>query len=387
MSTTVFRVCSAALVLIVLSLALSGCAGNSSCAVGTNCQCGVPCQVNPGPEFLYATSGSNAGEILSFTIDHKTGALGTATAIPGPGMSSGIAAVENQFLYVSDTQNNAIDAFSINQTSGALSTVPGSPFAVGGTPHLDPLWLVGGPNLYATTLAGISGFTISSNGALTPVAGSPFAGNVLGQAALGKTQTTPFNSFLYATSFIDPAGTISAFQVNPVSGILTQVVGTFATGSSTSPDGIIFDGTGGPFVFVALNTANKIAAFSADPGTGALTPVPGSPFDAGFAPVFLALSAQQNFLYAMNFLDHSISGYSIASSGALTQVPGSPFLLGDIPGDMVVTGDNFLYVTLPNSNHILGFSITANGGLSPLAGSPFAASDAVLLTAVQIPPQ
>jgi 6-phosphogluconolactonase len=388
MATKILRLGSA-LALIALFMFLSGCGSDKiSCAVGAggNCPCGIPCQVNPGPEFLYATSNGNTGQILAFTIDHKTGALGTPTAIAGPAMSGGITSVQNQFLYVSDTQNGAIDAFSINQTSGMLTTVPGSPFALGGSPALDPLWLVGGPDLYATTLGGIAGFTISDTGALTQVAGSPFPAGLLGQAALGQANSAPFNYFLYATDFIDPSGTISAFQVDAASGVLTTIPGTFTTGQSTSPDGIIFDGNGGPFVFVALNTANQIAAFSVDPNTGALTPVPGSPFDSGIAPVFLALSAQRSFLYSMNFLDRSISGYSIASNGALTPVPGSPFMLAGVPGAIGVTGDNFLYVTLPNSNQILGFSITANGGLSPLAGSPFGASNPLLLTTVQIPP-
>lgn len=388
MSATIFRVCSAAVVLIVLSMSLAGCGSNNvSCLnpAGGTCTCG-PCPVNPGPEFLYATSYSNAGQILTFTIDHKTGALGTPATIPGPASNSGLASAQNQFLYVSDTQNGAIDAFSINQTTGVLTTVPGSPFSPGGNLPFFPLWLVAGTDLYVTSPTGTTGFTIASNGALTPVIGSPFSGGIAGQAALGQTNTTPFNHYLYATNSIDPNGTISAFQVDPVSGILTPVPGSFTTGPSTGPAGIIFDGNGGPFVFVALNTANKIAAFSVDPTTGALTPVPGSPFDAGMAPVFLALSAQQSFLYAMNFFDHSISGYSIASSGALTPVPGSPFILGDTPGAIAATGDNFLYVTLPRSNSIVGFSIAANGGLSPLAGSPFSASGAVLLTTVQIPP-
>ncbi|SRR5713226_3148908 len=389
MSATIFRFRSEHLVLLVLTVLLAGCGGGHSvfCAVpasGSSCTCG-PCPVDPGPEFVYATS-STAGQILTFTVDHKTGALGTPTTTIGPTLPAGIASAQHQFLYVSDSPHNGVDAFSINQTTGALITVPGSPFSTGGITPFPPMWLVAGPGLYATSLGGvITGFTIASNGALTPVAGPVFVGGA-GQAALGQSNTTPINYFLYATSFLDPNGAISAFKVDPVSGILTPIPGNFTTGTATGPDGIVFDGTLDPFVFVALNTANKIAAFSVDPTTGALTPVPGSPFGAGTSPVFLALSASQDFLYSMNFAGRSISAFSIASNGVLTQVPGSPFQLSDVPGGITVTGDNFLYVTLPESNQIVGFSITANGGLSALAGSPFTASRAVLVTTVQIPP-
>ena len=391
MSAPIVRFRSVHLVLLVLSMLLAGCGGGHSvfCAVpasGSSCTCG-PCPVNPGPEFIYATTNSTAGQILTFTVDHKTGALGTPTTTLRATMPSGIASAQHQFLYVSDIQNNGVDAFSINQTNGALTTVPDSPFTNGGITPFPPLWLVAGTGLYATSLNGvIAGFTIASNGALTPVAGSVFVGTA-GQAALGQSNTSPINYFLYATSFLDPNGAISVFKADPVSGILTPVPGNFTTGTFTGPDGIVFDGTLGPFVFVALNTANKIAAFSVDPTTGALTQVPGSPFAAGTSPVFLALSASQNFLYSMNFGSRSISAFSIAGNGALTQVPGSPFLLSDTPGHITVTNDNFLYVTLPNSNQILGFSIAANGSLSPLAGSPFTASGPVLMTTVQIPPQ
>lgn len=378
MSAAILRVCALPFVLLGLSF-LPGCGG------GQNPPCTPPaCPAKSALELLYVTSNTSGGQILTFTVDRKTGALGAPTTVPGPG-STGIASAQHQFLYVSDTQNGVIDAFSINQTTGTLTTVPGSPFSAGGIQPFFPLGLVASTDLYATGLGGITGFTIASNGALTPVVGSPFSGGIGGQAALGQSNTTPINSFLYATNFIDPDGAISAFKVDPSSGILTTIPGNFTTGPFAGPDGIVFGGTPGPFVFVALNSANKIAAFSVDPATGALTPVPGSPFGAGLAPVFLALSASQNFLYAMNFFDHSISAYSIASNGALSQVPGSPFLLGNTPGDIAVTADNFLYVTLPTSNQIVGFSIAANGALSPLGGSPFPASGPVLLTAVQIP--
>jgi DNA-binding beta-propeller fold protein YncE len=165
-------------------------------------------------------------------------------------------------------------------------------------------------------------------------------------------------------------------------------LGDFTTGFFSGPDGIVFAGAfSPPLVFVALNNANQIAAFSVDATTGALTPVPGSPFTAGLAPVCLELNSAQNVLYAMNFLGGNISAYSIASNGVLTPVTGSPFTVGAQPGSIAITGDNYLYVTLPASNSILGFSISiANGGLTPLVGSPFPATGAALLSVVQIPP-
>src|SRR5437588_5700894 len=157
MSATIFRFCSVLSVLLVLSF-LAGCGGGHGvfCAVpasGSTCTCG-PCPVNPGPEFLYATNNSTPGQILAFPVDHKTGALGTPTTTAGPAMAFGITSAQHQFLYVSDTQNTGIDAFSINQTTGALTTIPGSPFTPGGIAPFFPLWLVAGTDLYATSVGG-----------------------------------------------------------------------------------------------------------------------------------------------------------------------------------------------------------------------------------------
>jgi 6-phosphogluconolactonase (cycloisomerase 2 family) len=339
--------------------------------------------VPPASQFLYATS--SAGQVLSFTVDNKTGALGTPASVPGPTLGAGIASAQNRFLYVSDPQNFSIYAFSLDQTTGALTAVPGSPFSVGSLSNFfDPMWLVSGSSLYATGGNWVGGFTIAANGALTSVPGSPVVTGIgTAQAAFGQTNTNPPNYFLYVTDILDPNGTISTLQVTQPTGTLILLPGT-STQSFSAPDGIVFDGVLGPFVFVALNAANKIAAFSVDQA-GALTAVPGSPFDTGSEPTFLALNPGQNVLYAVNRIDATISAYGIAPGGALTPVPGSPFPAGTTPEGIVVASD-FLYVADTTSNSILGYSISpATGALTPVAGSPFTASGATLLTVVQIP--
>ena len=372
--------------LLVLSLTLGACGtSNRVCPLAASC-CAGACPVNPGPEFLYATS--NTGQILTFTVDRNTGALSAPLSIPGPTTGFGIASTETHFLYVSDFQNAVIDAFSINPTSGALTTVPGSPFSLGGLGSVFiPAWLVPGSNLYATGLNGVASFAIGADGSLTTVSGSPFpAGVGAAQAALGLTLTTPTSYFLYVTDILDPNGSVSALKIDPVSGTLS-LVGIFPTLAGSAPDGIVFDGTTGPFVFVALNISNKIAAFSVEQSTGALTPVPGSPFDTGIEPTFLALSSAPHVLYAVNRLAGTISAYNIAVSGALTPVAGSPFTAGTLPEGIALAG-SFLYVANPASNSILGFNINSTtGALTPLSGSPFPASGALLLTVVQMPGQ
>src|SRR6202042_2226173 len=78
--------CSTSLAFTVL---LGGCGSiehTIACDTGlnnnSNCTCG-PCPVSPGPEFLYASSQSS-NQVFGFSIDHNSGALGTAFSTPAP---------------------------------------------------------------------------------------------------------------------------------------------------------------------------------------------------------------------------------------------------------------------------------------------------------------
>ena len=373
--------------LIILAIVLSSLL-LTQCGSGHAVFCAGPCSSASGAtEFLYVTSTSHGGQILSFPVDHNSGTLGTSTAVSGPASASGIASAQNQFIYVADNETGAIDAFVIDPNTGTLTVVPGSPFS-DSSQTFPPQWLVAGPAVYTTAENGITGFTIASNGVLGEVVGSPYPGGFSGQAVLAQTNTTPVNTFLYATNFLDPKGAISVFQiVAPASGILTPVPGDFTTGASTGPGAIVFAGTSPTsFIFVALNNSKQIATFLVDSSTGALNPVPGSPLAVGFSPTSLALNAEQTFLYALNSSEGAISVFRIASSGSLSPIGGSPFTVGQQPCCIAVTADNYLYVTLPESNEIQGFTISsANGGLAPLTTSPFPALEPRLLTVVQTP--
>lgn len=87
-----------------------------------------------------------------------------------------------------------------------------------------------------------------------------------------------------------------------------------------------------------------MAAFSIDPTSGALTAIPGSPFSFGGVPISLAIDASGKFLIAG--LSPRLGGgpanclgvLSIdPGTGALTPVPGSPFgplqLCGGVAAD------------------------------------------------------
>jgi 6-phosphogluconolactonase (cycloisomerase 2 family) len=90
----------------------------------------------------------------------------------------------------------------------------------------------------------------------------------------------------------------------------------------------------------------------------------------------------QEFLYASNFAENTISAYSIDSTtGVLTGLSGSPFSaepLAGNPGSMIADHlGTYLYViNTPNSgckgcSSVSAFSINSDGALTAIAGSPF----------------
>ena len=85
-----------------------------------------------------------------------------------------------QFAYATDAindENGTISAYTINATSGALTPLPGAPFAAGSSPVFLAVDSTGKFAYVANaTTASVSAYTIDpTSGALTPVAGSPFA--------------------------------------------------------------------------------------------------------------------------------------------------------------------------------------------------------------------
>lgn len=85
------------------------------------------------------------------------------------------------------------------------------------------------------------------------------------------------------------------------------------------------------FAYVTNSVSGNVSAFVIDPTTGALTPVPGSPFPSGAEPLSAAADPSGRFLYVSNGMSNDVWAYTInATSGVLTPLPGSPFPAGSI---------------------------------------------------------
>ncbi len=175
---------------------------------------------SPNGEFLYL---ADSGQIDAFTVDGETG-------VPTPVKGSPFASGNNQqltvdpsgkILYASnDNGFGSVLAFAIEST-GALKKIAGSPFLIPETTAIpaEPAGIVDTGKFVYTALYGSNGiaaFSVNSNtGALTRVPGSPFA------TGASPAYLALAGSFLYVVNEAD--GNISGFAINPASGALTPV--------------------------------------------------------------------------------------------------------------------------------------------------------------------
>ncbi len=341
----------------------------------------------PNGNFGYTNGG------VEYSVNTTTGALtqlGTATVgnIPYDAALS----PSGGFLYILNYGDGTISAFTVNQTTGALTAVAGSPFLVG---DIFPAAAVVSPkgnflfvaNFSANNAGSISVFTINATtGVLTPVTGSPFTGS---GPANGIT-IDPTGNFLYVA-----ANGVDAYTVNQTTGALTAVTGAPYT-TPAAPFGVTVDPTG-KFLYASifgnlttLQTAPDLITYSVNTTTGALKQLSTQGVDGNqgealaIATGTKAVTYTPKFAYVTNEVDKTISEYTINdSTGALTAVSGSP--ISDTNGPQtVVSTPSGAFVYTANSNHSVSeYSVNATtGALKLVSGSPITGFGGVYALAV-----
>ena len=220
--------------------------------------------VNMG-QFAY-TANNQSNSISQWKIDPATGNLTPAGANIAVGASPDAVSLapNGKWAFVATQTGLAIYAFSIDPNSGALTAVPGSPFTnsqfVNGHPNPDIAVDPTSHYLYLASLndGTVGGFAIDqTTGALTALPGAPYAA---GTGAGAIPAFSPNGKFLYVMN--QTANTVSAYTINS-DGSLTSVTGSpFATGVTT-PTWINFTPNGN-FAYVSGSGSENIAAFTAD---------------------------------------------------------------------------------------------------------------------------
>jgi 6-phosphogluconolactonase (cycloisomerase 2 family) len=343
----------------------------------------VDCQSAP-PQFAYAAN--TIGNISEYTVA-ATGALSLAGTYPT--ISSGPYSIavdpSGQFVYVGNIRGG-VEAYSIDQASGALAEITGSPFQDVHTPNaiaVDPtskyVYVAnnyGGP----TNQGSVSVYTIdAATGALSEITNSPYTVNY----NPGSIAVDSAGKFLYLAG---SSGEV-AFGIDSASGALTPLtgsplpLGTIGVAISLNPVQ--------PFAYSTYNSTGRVglASYSVDTITGALSNIANLSYPAAVEIGPIAVDPTGKFVYVLTDLGGaplvaSIQAYSAdASTGALTSLVGAPFVGPPGPHAMVVdrAGD-FLFVTGGVAGSVNGavtvYAIDkATGIISEVAGGPYPAGD------------
>jgi 6-phosphogluconolactonase (cycloisomerase 2 family) len=169
----------------------------------------------------------------------------------------------------------------------------------------------------------VSAFSVGSDGALTPVPGSPFAtgGNSIdgGPFATNRVGTSIVGHFLFAANTL--SADVSVFKIDSNAGALTLVPGApFAIPTFLPAGHISIAPTPDGRFLIAAGLSNGfdsiITVFSIGPN-GALTPISGSPFSTMVNPFGIRISPDGKFLAVGGA---EVEMFRITPAGALTSL-------------------------------------------------------------------
>jgi 6-phosphogluconolactonase (cycloisomerase 2 family) len=181
--------------------------------------------ISPSGKYLYVAN-SAGGTVSGFALD----GAGGLTQVPGSpynlnfnGQVSGPSwlAIDSQerFLFVANQLANNVAGFTINSTTGALTSIPGQPFVVGINPtSLTFATIQSGTYLYVCNLksSNVTALTVNNQGVATQVSGSPYAA---GQSP-NVIELDPNGQFLYVSSHDNRQ--ILSFVINQLTGQIAQ---------------------------------------------------------------------------------------------------------------------------------------------------------------------
>ena len=234
-----------------------------------------------------------------------------------------------KFLYTADyglDSVGAVSACTLDPESG-LATVRGAslptPFSPNGIVVHPSGRFVYLSSQYAYE-GDLRGFAIDqSSGALSPLAGSPFD-SFLAVAIV----VAPSGKYLYVS---DQDGYVRTYAIDTNTGVLLERETRATTGGNPFSMVVNRDGTR---LFVGNWSDGTLSSYAID-ASGVPREVPGSPYSTSKYPHVNAVDASNRFLFTTNQAStletNWVRVFEIGASGALGEVSGSPFTAGSEP--------------------------------------------------------
>lgn len=330
---------------------------------------------DPSRAHLYVGGAGSSGLVgLDTSGDGVDGVLPGSPYATGHGSLAVKGSADGRFVY----QNVALPIPEVvalrRDSDGSLSrigsaVVPGVPLGLGVSPD--------GRRLYVTLNSpeySVQAYDLDAAG-LPVKHGGPVA---LGQlpsvdGPVPMPAVAPDGRSVYVTGF--QSGEVIRLGVRQ-DGTLTQPQQRIKAGSGSVAPTISPDGR---FLFVSNENSNDLSGFRIT-RTGALEPVPGSPFPAGGGPHYLSFTNDSRYLYVPNVFSNDVHAYAVRSDGSLREVVGSPFAHGapgSTPANIAVAPDDshLHLVTVWSGDQgfatIKTYRIESGGGLVDIAVPAF----------------
>ena len=299
-------------------------------------------QITPDGRFLIAVdAGSNQISVLQI---HSGGSL---SLVPGGVVSSDgtlpdSVAVHGNLVYVANSGNGDANYTGFRLGfNGRLFPIPRSTvtLAANAAPA-DVLFNGTGTKLAGTEVGTsvIDSFTVGFNGRLTAAPGSPFPAQGLGPFGSEFRPTNPNQLFVSNAHNVGAGtGTVSAYT-DSVNGALTPIAGSPFADEQTAPCWIEITHNG-QFLFTVNTGSGEISRYQIAPD-GSLTLLGSTPVGqtGGVGAVDARLSPDGRFLYVDESRIGKVGAFAV-NGGNLTELGTSPFALptGATPAGIVVS--------------------------------------------------
>ena len=318
-----------------------------------------------------------------FTSQNSSGSSsGTGTT----GTTTGNTA-SGDVLYVANATASTLTGYLVS-TAGALTTVSGSPYALADEVPTSMAITPGNTFVYVGTDLGIVGYLIGTNGVLTALTlngSTALAQDVLAPTAMVVDTT---GNYLFAAGIDLSSGTntpeVAVYQIDSSNGTLTELTGSplavpNGNGSTTSAPTQLYVAPNDAYVYLTLGSGGTdILNFTES--TGAL----GSLASNNLISLTKNGSSQNNVVanaastqLFMTEIGAGVRVFNLGKGGVPTEIAGSPFAAGTGPtGIALNAAGTDLYVTNKGDGTISGYTIAATGtvgALTQLSSSPYAA--------------
>lgn len=388
-------------ILVAVVVLLVACGGTTTDTVGGASSCSGAARVPLGNTQYSLVANRNTSSVSVYAIDSNSGVLSEISGSPFPvsGENSEPLGVTvnpaGTLAFVPNWGNGAVSVFRIDASNGALAEVAGSPFrsADGTTSAWQVLISSSGKFAYVlnNSTDSIGVFAVNNcTGRMTEISGSPFR---IGVAMNSQEMAMSANGErLYVVDA--NTGTLYGYRVNTDSGALTEVPGNpyVISGGYTDPlmqpghqyvspsPAHIAINPAGTYLYTVNISTRSVSGYAINPLTGALTEVLNSPFTVSTGRYLqqVVFNRTGSGLYVLDANAMAVHGYLVdATTGSLSPMGGTPFAVTGSPlGAMVDLTGSYLFMTTGNSeNTLLAYSIDpSDGSLNAVVGSPYAAN-------------